>query len=63
MTNQKAIKENVFDLYSNAKNYEKATVEIKKAADDLGKIIKKYKKAGAYDTESLQSIAEYIRYI
>lgn len=60
MDNKTAIKNNIFGLYSNDKNYSAATIEIKEAVDKLIEIMNKYKDVGATDTESRDSISYYL---
>ena len=60
MTLKKAIKENIFSLYSGEKNYETATEEIKEEADQLIKLMAKYHKTGSDDTDSREAIINYL---
>jgi hypothetical protein len=60
MQNNKAIKNNIFNLYSNNENYSTATIEIKDAVDKLVEVINKFKEVGAKDTESRESIINYL---
>ena len=60
MTTKQSIKNNVFSLYSTNKNYKTATTELKEAADQLIKAIKKHSKLGADDTESRELILGYV---
>jgi hypothetical protein len=61
MTNQKAIKNNIFGLFdSNNKKYTEATIAVKEAADNLVAVMSKYKDVGTTDTESVESIIGYI---
>jgi hypothetical protein len=59
MKNQKAIKNNIFNLYSN-EDYSTATIEIKDSIDKLVEVINKFKEVGAKDTESRESIINYL---
>ena len=60
MKNNTAIKNNIFGLYSNDKNYSAATIEIKEAVDKLVELMRKHKDIGATDTESRDSISYYL---
>ena len=60
MQNKKAIKNNIFALYSNDKNYSTAIIEIKDAVDKLIEVMSKFKEIGATDTESRESISYYL---
>jgi hypothetical protein len=55
-----AIKNNIFGFYSNEKEYQTATIEIKDAVDKLIELMREYKNVGAKDTESRESIINYL---
>jgi hypothetical protein len=59
MKNNKAIKNNIFNLYSN-EDYSTATIEIKDSIDKLVEVINKFKEVGSKDTESRESIINYL---
>jgi hypothetical protein len=59
-TTKNAIDNNIFGLYSNEKEYQVATIEIKEAADKLIELMREYRSIGAQDTESRDAITYYI---
>jgi hypothetical protein len=59
MQNNKAIKNNIFNLYSN-EDYSTANIEIKGSVDKLVEVINKFKEVGSKDTESRDSIINYL---
>jgi hypothetical protein len=60
MNSNEAIKNNIFGLFSDDENYQLATIEIKDSVDKLVEVINKFKEVGAKDTESRESIINYL---